>query len=419
MKTKDYLLLTILLIAIIFVVSCAPQQQTKAPETSTAPSAEKIVTDQNKQQTNANTNAKDDFGCWPPSCSSIPDATGKLACEDWKAGKSIMWPSDCSMMQQSSCAKLCDFEKKNNPQASQNVSDSNNKQQYMDQNQQQPTIKGDAYTAAAQKIVAHELPSLLTLEFKDGVLKEDEEKFREGFKTMDFFLNEWFGHSIIRKSAIRVSATGKESWWADESGTKVGVMGMQDPAELIAMKPYAQFEPFADTRVRYMTHEFVHLYQIGQGCHGVRGVEGTFGWFTEGEAEWLSFKAQRESGKLKSDMSVEQWASQGLQQRLQRGISMKPLRECEGAGCSKDAYPYFTLAIEFLMKDKELKTLDSFCANIGNGQIGSVAFQNAFGVSLEKFYSDFELYQKMLSTASSSSTSSSSTYPNQPSPSQG
>jgi len=62
-------------------------------------------------------NAKNDFGCWPPSCSLIPMPEGKQMCEDWKAGKPVVW-SDCSVFATfPKCVQLCEFEKKNNPQS--------------------------------------------------------------------------------------------------------------------------------------------------------------------------------------------------------------------------------------------------------------------------------------------------------------
>ena len=67
MKSKSFF---IFLFVVIFVIGCAPQQQTKAAESSTAPSAEKTTSSEIKET------AKDDFGCWPPSCSFIPDAQG-------------------------------------------------------------------------------------------------------------------------------------------------------------------------------------------------------------------------------------------------------------------------------------------------------------------------------------------------------
>lgn len=72
---------------------------------------------------------RDDFGCWPDSCSSIPDAQGKKACEDWKAGKQIDWPPSCSSVGQPACQKLCESEKAANPQSSSGSSQQNYQQQ--------------------------------------------------------------------------------------------------------------------------------------------------------------------------------------------------------------------------------------------------------------------------------------------------
>src|SRR3989344_3015540 len=99
MKFKSLFL--IFFIVVVFAIGCAPQQQ--KPETS---SVEKTSAPEIKQN-------RDDFGCWPPSCSYISDPMGKQMCEDWKAGKTVQWP-DCGIFQSTSpgCVKLCEFEKK-------------------------------------------------------------------------------------------------------------------------------------------------------------------------------------------------------------------------------------------------------------------------------------------------------------------
>ncbi len=130
MKTKYYLLLTILAIVMILALGCAPSQQTKAAESS-APSIEKTSPSEIKP-------TRDDFGCFY-SCDFFPEGS-KQMCEDWKAGKQVQWPSDCSMMQYGPCIKLCEVEKKNNPQASQNFSNNNSQQQDANQDQQQSAI---------------------------------------------------------------------------------------------------------------------------------------------------------------------------------------------------------------------------------------------------------------------------------------
>ena len=71
---------------------------------------------------------------------------------------------------------------------------------------------------------------------------------------------------------------------------------------------------------------------------------------------------------------------------------MKPLPTYDQASGVENVYPYFTLAVDFLMKNRDIKTLEDFCVNLGKGQEVSVAFQNIFGTPLEKFYEEFEAY---------------------------
>lgn len=122
MKFKNLFLFLILLVIIILAIGCTPtqkpssvSQQQKAPETSTAPSAEKTNPSQTSQQIQSpkqtTPNQRDDFGCFPPSCSYIPDPSGQQICEDWKSDKQVAWPSDCSYFSgQPACQKLCEFE---------------------------------------------------------------------------------------------------------------------------------------------------------------------------------------------------------------------------------------------------------------------------------------------------------------------
>ena len=94
--------------------------------------------------------SRNDFGCFY-SCSYFPEGAPKQMCEDWKAGKQVQWPSDCSITVTKSCIKLCEFEKKNNPQASQNFSENNGQQQCANINQQQPPPGVSNYTEWQQQ----------------------------------------------------------------------------------------------------------------------------------------------------------------------------------------------------------------------------------------------------------------------------
>src|SRR3989344_7575841 len=99
MKHKIYLIP--LLVAVIFISSCIPKP---AGEVPTAETEQEKITE------------RDDFGCFS-SCKYFPEGSPRQMCEDWKAGKNVQWP-DCSFMSGfPACMKLCEFDKKNNPQA--------------------------------------------------------------------------------------------------------------------------------------------------------------------------------------------------------------------------------------------------------------------------------------------------------------
>lgn len=229
-------------------------------------------------------------------------------------------------------------------------------------------------TTIAQKLVAHEMPKLLDIEVKSGVDKEDGEKVLEGFKAMDFYLNEWFGKSITKKSAIRVEATSGESKLLEEGGRFVFLWRTLSRDWQVPKQHGEQMN-------RVAAHEYVHLYQINNGCaHALRMGEKPK-WFIEGEADWFSYKA------VKGSWSFPSWFKFAIKQ-----MGIKSIQTYDEAQNAEGMYPYFALAVDFLMKNRDIKTLDSFCVNLGKGQEVSVAFQDAFGTPLEKFYEEFEAY---------------------------
>lgn len=363
MRNKTSLALLFILIAIpfLFLGGCKYQSasQGSAVDSKTNESKEAITKTQ-----------RDDLGCFY-SCKYFPEGFPMQMCEDWKAGKQVYWPDDCSIMQYEPCIRLCETEKKEN----------------------KGTASGSARqnipAQSAQKLAAHEMPNLLDMEFKSGVDESDEEKMREGFKIMDFYLDEWFSHSITRKSSIIVEAANDDSKFLEENGKLVFLYRTLSSDWQLPKQIGAQYN--MDMRSRAAAHEYVHLYQINDGCAHL-GREGEkVKWFLEGEAEWLSYKAFDESGNFPY---YSGWKQLLLSQAVQSEAELKPLQAYEEGTNLESIYSYFTLAIEFLVKNKDIRALDDFCTNLGKGQELSIAFQNAFGITLDKFYEDFEAYRK-------------------------
>jgi len=321
-----------------------------------------------------------DFGCWPPSCSVIPDAEGKKACEDWKAGKVIQWPSDCSSLAQSSCAELCESEKAAGRDGSLEQNSSQNPEQ-LSGNEQNQTFDT--------------LPSFVDEEFASDVTDGDKTFIIEGISAMDFYLNDWFSKSTDKSSGLRVDAipSNDPSIGAQvvvENGKMVILIGTQAFGWNRQIQTNSEMGNGVEWRPKIPAHEYVHVYQFQNGCGNAATETNVVPkWFIEGEAEWLSIKVMREAEWL-----PQQFSTYNIEVMPSRDISgeLKSFGTPESA--SVDKYPLFTLGIDYLMTDRNIKTLDDFCVNINNGQDVSTAFQNAFSISLDQFYEDFESYRE-------------------------
>jgi hypothetical protein len=60
------------------------------------------------------------------------------------------------------------------------------------------------------------------------------------------------------------------------------------------------------------------------------------------------------------------------------------------------AYPLSFIAVDFLTRERGLGALIQFWSAIGKGNAWPVAFETAFGRTVEQFYAEFEAYRRTL-----------------------
>lgn len=210
---------------------------------------------------------------------------------------------------------------------------------------------------------------------------------------MDFYLQKWFGKSINKPAGLRVGAgsptdMGAGSQVLVENGKMV--ISMETGSFAWQRQIQSNKEIGGEWRPRLSAHEYVHIYQFQNGCGEgiVTGSPVVPRWLTEGEAEWLSYKAMKEAGLL-PQADIPQ-------------LILPPAKQVKGSlesfenpnNSDFSAYFLFNMAVDYLMKGKSVKTLDSFCANLGSGMSMPKAFETAFGITKEKFYEGFEAYRK-------------------------
>ena len=256
------------------------------------------------------------------------------------------------------------------------------------QTQQQPS---------KSKLAAHEIPSLINIDIQKGVTNDDEKAIREGIRITDFYLQEWFGRSINQEARVTANAIASPSLGDDAK------VAMEGSKMLISISTNSTiWRQMLDMNKQFggewrntvSAHEYVHVYQFQNGCGNVAAQRRLAPkWFMEGEAVLLSFKAMMDSGITPSFFGLDQMFSVQVKQAR----NLKPLSSYEQeSDVDIGQYMYFALAVNQLSKDKDIKTLDNFCTNLGKGQPVSAAFESAFGLPLEKFYSDFETYRQKL-----------------------
>lgn len=242
-----------------------------------------------------------------------------------------------------------------------------------------------------EKLKNHQTPPNVTLEIEPSVDPDDAAKLAEGIRVMDYYLHQWFSRGTKQPVLMTVDTSTENSLLVGRNGVMVALLHTNEPL-------WQQFRQYVvqygmDMRSRFAAHEYVHYYQQDAGCGRVFVPEEvSIKWLMEAEAEWLSYRALNEAGQLPLYLGLEKMLAAFYQQNK---MNLKPLKTYEKETLTSPAtYSYYALALELLMKNNDVKAIDNFCAFIGEKNPPAVAFEKAFGIPLEKFYSDFEAYRQ-------------------------
>lgn len=248
-------------------------------------------------------------------------------------------------------------------------------------------------TTSQEKLKNHQIPANVSLEIDPSVDPDDAAKLREGIRVMDYYLYQWFGRGTKQPVLMTVDASTENSLLVGRNGVMVALLHTNEPLWQQFRQYVAQYG--MDMRSRFAAHEYVHYYQQDAGCGRVYVPEEvSIKWLMEAEAEWLSYRALNEAGQLPLYLGLEKMLAAFYQQNK---ASLKPLKTYEKETPTSPAtYSYYALALELLMKDNDIKAIDNFCTYIGQKESAAVAFEKAFGIPLDQFYTNFESYLKTL-----------------------
>lgn len=152
------------------------------------------------------------------------------------------------------------------------------------------------------------------------------------------------------------------------------------------------------SRYDILVHAYFHIVQSELYPYDVREPPAqvrTFGpcWLVEGSAVYVSYAAAAYSRMP----SLFQGALAAAKQSTKASpVALDSLETCNDFGATDASYDIGFVAVDFLIAGLGEPSLITFWDGIGHGATWEVAFERAFGRTVQEFYSDFEAYRKTL-----------------------
>ena len=252
-------------------------------------------------------------------------------------------------------------------------------------------------------------PSNINYDIAADVPAEQVEIIRTGLQMAQDYLDRELGGGIPEDArnqiTVKIVATGRGDAEPGGSGpccTASGETGGVSTLRLFFDVAHPHWD-FPASHRRYWTveadhwktavHEYTHAWHHHLGCTS-KHSRPLGGWIQEGTAEFVAFEAMIESGEMDRSevMGVMLSRAQGS------GELSRPLQDLvKGVTGMWPGHVGF-LALHRLVPSAPdgILALRTLCEEFESGSTLPEAFETAFGVSLDDFYADFEVYREKL-----------------------
>jgi len=227
-------------------------------------------------------------------------------------------------------------------------------------------------------------PANVFYDVGDGVSAQDIHEVHEGVARAAAFISDGVGGALKRPVVVRIYVGTDEAvcCLANANGFRI-VVNHRTWRAPPAAGPDTWSAPAERSEIA--GHEFVHVWQGHQGTVGC--LNGPI-WLVEGMPESISYRAVVRDGLIRQtalDAFEKEWVSSA------RSV---PLRDLE-TSFPNDVHPYNVswLAVDRVLAPGSQGALRAYCERVGNGVPWRTAFAQAFGESVDSFYSRFEAYR--------------------------
>ncbi|MDH2429540.1 hypothetical protein [Sphaerisporangium sp. TRM90804] len=226
------------------------------------------------------------------------------------------------------------------------------------------------------------------LVIQPGVTGPEVRAVEDGLRLADRHLRSALGQGVRERVEVRLargqgcrwrtSADGPSTAWAEPRLMCVNTLSPGWREAMTAGTGQAQ---------DVIAHEHVHNLQGQVGCFRAAD-DHEWLWLFEGMAVHLAYRAMVDGGRWREEDEIGRIRSWGADDP-----SLGPLSGFErtGAGLGDPAYALFHLAVRSLARGPNgTPALLDFCRATAQGRPWRTAFADAFGITLDTFYTKFE-----------------------------
>lgn len=238
-------------------------------------------------------------------------------------------------------------------------------------------------TAFGPPHVSAQTPNV-TFSISDGVSHSDEMYVREGVALAIAFLEDRYDARFSDKIAVNVRTTANP--------TDPGIVAFAGGDFLVVFTGAPIWDYLSPAlRLHVIIHEFVHIYQYDT----IGNDEASSPmWFIEGMAEFVSFEAVERLGVLSGDdiYDDQTWELAGADDVPELG-DLEDIADYQSAALTHPIYPQSYLAVSRLAGNRGAARIVEYLDLIAGGDAWPVAFEEAFGMTPDKFYMQFRKWQ--------------------------
>jgi len=235
-------------------------------------------------------------------------------------------------------------------------------------------------------------PSEITFNIGESVPSQDIQDIQTGIERIRVYLRDYMGGDISpeirKKSVVTIVAAGENRTSAlDESGIHLwfDVKGIEWARTGSYSTP---FQTLSDEHIKTAPHEYIHGWQSSLGCLGYHYNKLGW-WMSEGIAEYIATETAFQYNLVKKDAIVKFMLQSA--EGTENSVSLQSL---------ESTYSKFWpghigyLGIDYLVSKSPngIFSLRIVCEEAGKGVSADRAFKDAFGISKQDFYKEFQQY---------------------------